>query len=1158
MSRVSKAKEYIRTQPEATPALPSLFFFHPIDGARHLIELFIVASQQGNTFQELYDTVKELLLPPSLSYEAYKKEVDVTLEQFLELSQTPLKPIHILYHYLVFQLGDNIENEGLFTQAWEGVKDFVNSNLAEFGFLRRVESIRLDTVKEFKKEYDEELDEFIKSVREEDKEIEEVGRIVEIAPVEETVVKRFLVYKRIGEEDPIELFNKAKVSHTVPYVTLSPYTKIKENTVTYKEWNAKSDTSLIGYVRTAPQENVQSYSQFEATDDRLIIEWRQKEEDIKQGGMAVIEKIQQYIHVRVDENPISEEVSVQAFFKGVDINLPIFKHFIMTDAMFRKFFFLDESVLLERKKEIITLYYYDNQDSSPIVLTLNNRKADEKPTLNLPSGVCHTRVYIRRCPIEKLDDVLRIVSRCVSRFQSKQQKLETELQKIDKKVSEDYKKSCVSKKEPKQLGYDDVINIGLEKRKLSHKPQLVASIDFDKYYVVNPQDIDEEVKQGDVSKKSQALMFPAKRDREVLAPYYYKCDDYKKESYVGVSRVNITDDYKLGVVPNCFSTDQTSSQGSLLNTYLKGGDVQESESKSSYTISTSRILRPGQVGSMMNQVDKWLGLIDLERQMYRVGVFHYFDSGNSLYIPKEYQHASILFLLMYIRGDRDMKKMRGQIPTLKENMIRMIRRQNFYRTETFSYQEEELVEILNQNRFIDPRLFFSVLTDLFSVGLSLFTKSEPLNRYEFYPCPPYYYTPMMDGSTYENTIYVAINPGGEFDGIDIPICEVAVLSAGKSAIKSAPLYYPTNGVLDKEYRKAIRLMTGAMYRTHGFDNVAPTHQTLDTFGRVQWLHFDGVVAKLIDPVHSLDLPLVPLGVFMNKEQDVKTLLQRENNFESSYKLDKLGRKVAIVVVFSSGYRYEFPLEVKKDTRYEKYQHYEKVARYLTEYACLAFSLSGLSNVEEFARNQGQYFVVDQTHEYPLAERKWIKRDPMYLDSQNRLYVKSQKMITKLLYLVRQRYRMSKTELMSYRLLTYMPNYYVSLSDFDTQASVLLFDRELVERRPMEEGSIVIKEEAVETYILYKNIPEFEHDRWVCQPAKSLEHAIWIAEQWRSTQSNPLDKDGRLMTDHVRVVWTSESSYYLEGNLSGAERLVSVIYLGGDEVVYQALLPYRLE
>jgi hypothetical protein len=332
-------------------------------------------------------------------------------------------------------------------------------------------------------------------------------------------------------------------------------------------------------------------------------------------------------------------------------------------------------------------------------------------------------------------------------------------------------------------------------------------------------------------------------------------------------------------------------------------------------------------------------------------------------------------------------------------------------------------------------------------------------------------------------------------------------------------------------------------------------QTLDSFGRVSWLHVIGdggaeVSVMLKIPTHSMDLPLREGDEFTNDEQQIKEFLSREGLVYTDTR-DNTGRLTAFVTE-----KYVIPVgRPPRDDSFERYKQYEKVSRYLVEYICLLFSTftkdADAIQYEHFQAFADQKIVIRAGHEYPLTPRRWAITDPAYTAGDS-LIVPSQTMKTKLMYLLRQRFRTNQDLLRSYHLLDYMPNYYASLADFTLQPKTMLLDK-IPETKPVTQGLLHINPLAESAYVMYRELDEFSHDVWLCQPARSLAHAVWIAQQWRETQSNP-QGEGESDLSHVKVVWSSMDTYQIY--TGDPARIVSVIPTQAG-VVYQALLPYRL-
>jgi hypothetical protein len=742
------------------------------------------------------------------------------------------------------------------------------------------------------------------------------------------------------------------------------------------------------------------------------------------------------------------------------------------------------------------------------------------------------------------------VARCIQRFQERRTALSTELLSISSTLNVEYEKQCEERKvEEQKLIFGRVFENKTQIRGIGQetRPDIYTldQIEPEKSFIINPEDAG--LQRVATSESPHLMIFPKASDKreEMLPQYGYQCNN-EKYNHVGLSTAKQTS-YGLSFIPKCFETDQYANPNSKLNTYLKE-DKQE-EKSSSYIIRTSRILMKNQIGSMMEDVERWYGLIEPSLRVYRFGLFNFFMDKMESYIPTELRHASILLLLETLQDPKISPH--DAVQNGKRKLLAFLEKSVIHRTQTYNYKIEDLREILEKNQYIDPRLFYHSLRDVYQLELLLFTKEKPTNQSAFYPCPPYYHTPMMNDDTYEQFVGVVLNPGGEFDGLEFPLCEpISFEKDGKRKMKNE-----TNNTFHREFNMVLKHLYGVQYQSYYFSQ-QPTAQTLDALGRTQWLHFDEVSVKLVIPVHSMELPIRPQERFANTEQQIIEFLEQETGIiEMTATYDTQNRKTGIIVTKKKA-RYFFPLQVgDPDARLEMYQAYEKVARYITEYTYLAFSLytKEAVNFQSFADN---CFLINPDHVYPLASRYWRVRDANYL-SDGRVIVTSQEMKTKLMYLLRQKYRTYREVLLSYQDFDYMPNYYTSLSDFTTQPNTLLIDRD-TPSLSMQHGSFVIQQSAT-PYMLYQKLEEFNHAVWLCQPADSLEAALFICHHWATQAFNPLEKGTLPMLPHVKVIWTSDTTYMLDTTDPSEEsfqHLVSVIPLESG-TIYQALLPYRL-
>jgi len=498
------------------------------------------------------------------------------------------------------------------------------------------------------------------------------------------------------------------------------------------------------------------------------------------------------------------------------------------------------------------------------------------------------------------------------------------------------------------------------------------------------------------------------------------------------------------------------------------------------------------------------------------------------------------------------------IPALKSAMEKIIDTSGMYQTETYEYTKDDLKGILREDQYIDPRLFYSVLRELFQIEIMLFNKTIAKNKHPFELCTPYYHSPTASDKVFGEYVMVAINPGGEFDHTPFPLCEICYLTKQDKG-KPTAFRYPINGEEESKIfqvysRQYLPKMFGVDTIVYRFKQPV-THQSLDSFGRMSWLHFGELHAKLLTPRHAEGYPILPERNYLNNEAEVRQFLRQEECIQVVEDRDKDMRLLGLTGIFGRGvpFRYYFPLYQEQESKLVVYRAYERISRYITEYSYLAFSLyleeKKNPDWNEFAQ---QYFLIQEGHKYNSeTQRRWTARDTSYFVD-GKVVVTSETMKTKLMYLIRQKYRTNEPLMTVYYLLEYMPNYYSTVADFTEMPKTLIVDRPF-ENRVQETGSIYMKE-SFNPYLLYKTFKEFSHPIWLCQPADSLQHATWICEQWNQNSANPMEK-GELVAEYTLLRWDGPLSYSIIP--SDPKRVIAELQLPNGKMHYQAMLPYLL-
>lgn len=948
---------------------------------------------------------------------------------------------------------------------------------------------------------------------------------------EPTLRKLFVTYEyqRAQPVDALEQFNEAIVSETVPLVKTEPFFKVWRDVAVQANWSTNSE-NLTGYVR-----GPRGYNEFAFAADKAHLVLESSEVDDKPLLVAIQRAFPSVLNISDREIEVDARYEI---FIDVPMEFHVFRHFLFTNRTLNQFFFINERSVT-RQKEAVYLYYYPNVDSArPIPISISIDKG-------------RTRAYISRCTRDKnaLEAVLLNLRRCFSAYMAARVQVESDLQTVvGKEVWSKYKNEIVPPpEEPKVIIYGKLFKGSARSVQGRAKPLILKDISPETHFLVNPEG-DPRFAAQDASNPDlkQALRFPKRGDdrqivrddgtKEPFPVYYYTCSD-ETWKYIGLK------DEGDELYPICYRQNETST----LQQYLSGAKAQIKATASTYLIQTGKQLDAGKFGVMLEDVDRWMSLVEPQTALYRYG------------IENKTPADSILQLLHWALGGRvQMEDARAE---LRNHLSPLCS------TET---PVDQLQAILSdRERWIDPRLFYHALRRMYQVELILFTKDNNRSKTQFYLTAPAFHieydTPEVE--RYPRAVLVCINLGAEQD--KMPVCEaVCPVAAGTQprADQLRPVI-ATNSPLYEKCRTAVNEWYHESHRHHPFTNVVA--QTLNTFGMTSWLHIDfrghRVPIQLSTPIHSLDVRIEPLGEFSCSEQIAKAFLE-------AIRAPKTRRADVGYEFTDAGRRYFLPINTTHTV--DEYERFEKISRILVEYACKLFSLfarqrqlSPTLKPRELTQALTQFadrIQVNPSIRLSVVPRAFANHAFASLTGTMvvpNLVVPNLVVKQRLMYAVRQRYRANAAQLLAYADETDMRNYYQSVSDFRALPNtVVLPDSDSFEkfrRRPraLQPGKVTPDPEATEPYILYHSIRIADRTigRWLVQPCSTYGRAVFVATEWTQRGVNPA-QPGERNAPHTVLVWASDMKYETrDADLGGGDAVVSVFEAKGRR--YQAFLPY---
>lgn len=1071
--------------------------------------------------------------PPSSLSELFSDELPFSDLYPIAREMFPgVEPLDLAKHYLMLKRkGFSRAKEVYEGQLQEAQGEAAGALASDVG--KRVEYVAYtmlsdDAIGEYEESYGKRVKEFVEG----QKEVGSVRKAMELIPVPEStepVVRRlFVTYESGDPTDALELFNRADVSPRLPFLAAPPFYKIERSAPFSPPPIPEAEGRVMGYVR----QDSGMYAMVALGPNEVVVESPDHNEGLESARAPqeeILSAVRSAFGMELrDPKQVKEDLRLEYFFPGQDVHPILFKHFLFTDPVIRTFFFLDERVMVSRKKTYVYLHYYPTPESDPINLMVSNAE-------------CGVRVYMSRCARPDVRAAMADVGRLLVAFRDKRSAIERELipspsvQDIisKKELDEEYEKQKKECQVRKELTARDVWKTG-SARSVGFPPRVLRTADPATHRLLNPEDAPDPDRWAGGAGEKEVLLFPKKGDTR-FEQYYYTCppeiQEHADRTHIGLQQVGDTQ------FPNCYKAKQNS-----VAAYRSGEEAKSS--KVDYILTTGKVLRvKGQIGSMLPDLERWMALTDPDRILYRYA-----------YAEPSIDPASVLGLLNHALSIKeDVQASRNRLAEAVSGDLL---------TEAVPYSVEALRRMARDPaQWLDPRVYYHALRRAYETEIVLFTKDENRSKSPFrITCPYYHYVyDEIPTRRYERAVMVCVNTGGDRDTLPHPVCELVVAVPFDTKPPSAKQVgshrsdLPTADPLYERFDEMVREWYGRTVRSHPFG--APTAQTLDTFGKVSWLHFGDVSIHLTIPIHSINAPVRRSGTFGCSPAEANAWLAGRRVEER-----RAGDVVLGLVGDVEGHSFFLPFR-REEKLMDTYKKYEKVSRIMLEYVFYLFSqylAEGRdTEYETFVTFSREKFEIDPAVTYEVLPRKF-SMDHSYLRG-GRLRVASELVRAKLMYALRQECGLNPEAVREYHKRVDMMNYYVYLSDFEERPNAIVLEgegsmRKYYEKRGdrgLPEGKKEIQPGAVEPYILYFSVPEVGVSRWLVQPVDSAERGVAVCEEWRRSGVNRIKEPAR--GEYTLMQWESETAYRLSGS---GERYVSWIHTPKGDV-YQAMLPYPL-
>lgn len=772
-----------------------------------------------------------------------------------------------------------------------------------------------------------------------------------------------------------------------------------------------------------------------------------------------------------------KQIQIKAEFLVPQFHLdrPIFLDMVMNDPVFSRVCFVDERMRLQKEKGGVYLYFAfspDDPDDKLITCSMTEQIVEKTslkviskdPELKIDTPYLKVRIT-KALDIHSAESFKNIFSRLISLYNAKKEEVIDRYKKyiediediIDDMRSDIEKKrrrSTRTRKMLKDIDPDQFIS-GYSRWLCPTKraPKIIASKD-------NPDDPEPEEISKLEEKNIQVMLFPKNNIESGVTynQYYYSCDHHSQDKYPGLRVNKLSNSEKYPIVPCCYKKDHRSKKKSIWRKYYEEGqgfddfrdkkqETKDDDEDEKHIYTTNKILPSKRYGILVKNIENYFASIDINGRYLRQGVSR---SYNSI----------IEVLMMAIDPDFD-----GYNSTERKERIEEIRAEILDRSvnsdvyqQAYNYTPETIkVYLMDNKKYLDPKVFIRLLEDYFDCYIFIFSQNEQ-NPYGILDCP-------YHGKEYlqlkrnpkRPVVFIYEHMGAELDRAEYPQCELVV------RIDSTNEY---EFLFDGKYEVVKRTIDifNEMYSTRdkdsriivSFENKIVS-QDLDYHGKTRFLQFNNGICILTDPLPPLSVKYgckyktVPASKAIDF-LDSENANRRKDHIVSGKRVGIYASKGDVnfyipirpeEVDFDDQIEIPTPTFILPKSELTMFNEYHRRARCIIEYMLYLFSVDYRqykpTSIDRFYIKKfvDRCIEVDPTFVYGHVPRVFSMNSGVLRDK--KLIIPNTTTLKKLLYVLRVKLRNNIEEVKNYSDYKYINQYYIDIKDFSqTENQPILF------------------------------------------------------------------------------------------------------------------------
>ncbi len=865
-----------------------------------------------------------------------------------------------------------------------------------------------------------------------------------------------------------------------------------------------------------------------------------------------------------------DNVNVSYFaFPNQCLDIDVFSELAMNDETFTSTIAIDEFVKAYKTKQNLYLHVLNSTETC----SLQMKSTDRYNEYGMSTvGTRYIKCRLRTASADRIEPCQRLIGKLLYIYNAKRLSVIARYRRyIPNFLTVDV---CKKKITATDGDADDRSHLNLR----NIAPEIFAS-KYSRKCIYRPSIVDDaEATTTDL----QVMRFPTKGET-IERNYVCKLPDHP---YPGLRANTLENKRAFPYVPCCYSKDQRERTGSLYRKYFLDEDVGGDVKHIQHVYTTNKILPPNIIGSLPIRLVKMFTAltVDAAIQYVRKGV--------------ERSALSVIECILMAKGKLPID--RAAIRRLLASERRRLTNEECAmaaKQELYDYSTNQIEEMLEKSD-IRPSRFIRTLELVYDCNIFLF---GPGPSYEGQLMIPDHAKAYYKFKPTRDTIFLYEHLGSESDVADYPQCELIVKTSIDDVHKQTTSFSPSDPLVVDTFELFRRLtsayMNGHLLMPVTMRKMPIADQLIDAYGKcrvINVVHDSVTITICTDPIPPFMANRMTT-VYRVTTATVSAFCSRwrfDVMWQRTYdrKIKEIGIYFGIVAVVLIDDVYDNAIvgvpirsdeqeyaDVERNVdRMLAFESDRRIAKILYRYGQYALSnfmydksLIRLTDKDFDTFSRTVTIDKNRSYEHRYLNPKFRSDTDFYKDGT--LSVDSRETLVRLLFMLRLYYRYHYDDLVKFRTLTYIPNFYEDIDDFDTNFNQYVIDGKQTALNLIDSYSYnyrlwsIVKPDNKVTYFFKNNL--VGSDIYLAKNVSSLRDANRVYQKWKrdgyvskddaAADDNDDDSSSSSSSSSSSLLHLSLYKYVDERDIALLERTTSdgicLAYLSENVPAYTVLL-----